>query len=1221
MSGHGSEAELEALDRGIDALEQQRAALGDAVVDTALAPLRERRRRLASRTGDRRKLVTVLFSDLVGSTPLTEAIGDEAMREVMRRYFGLWREVIETHGGQVEKFIGDAVVGVFGMERAREDDPHRAVRAAVAVRPALERLSRDVLVQHGHPLRTRVGIDTGEVVLGRFDELGDGDLVVVGGTVNRAARLQTAAPPDGILLSAATARHVRGSFGLREHGELDLRGLDRPVRTFLVHSAAEEGFWSTARGLEGISTRTVGRDLELQLLTRLFEDVLEERSSTVVTVLGDAGIGKSRLLADLESWLAGLSEPVWLLRGRADAVGDRAPHALLRSAFAERFAIRDTDTPAEVLSRWHEGMAAMGAGTVPGAEDLLGWLGFTVPSGAAPPEPATLQRRAWAAFDAAVRAMSVEAPVVLLLEDVHWADRPVLDLLVDLQAAPRPVPLLVVATSRPTLLEDHPHWGEGLPGQRTIRLQPLSRRETGMLVTEVLQRADAVPDWVRELAVEAAEGNPFFVEEIIAWLVDTGSIRTGPGSWTVLPEQVSTAAAPGTLRALLEARLDVLTPSERDLVDRASVIGRVFWDTAIEHLAPDRPAPTRETYEALRRREVVHRRPSSAFAQAEEFAFRHALLRDVAYDCLLTPERQRYHARAADWVREMAAASGRPDEHAASVAHHLLQAGQDDAAAGWLLRAARHAARTYANNEALGLLTRAVEVTRDEELLFEVLLEQESLLDRTGLREEQRGVLDRLDGVAGEDPGRRARVLLARGRWAFFHAEYADAARVAEEAARMAREAGLGEEEVEASVMRGRALAFAGEHAAARRQLETTLPMARDGGTPRLVGETLRLLGVVATNLHEEKVAVELLERSAEAFEDAGDDEGLALVSGQLGVVLMLGGRMAEARRHLERALAVFTASGHLLRQGTILGNITSIALDTGSLDEGLALARRSLELGETVDDVEGVVSSLLRLGEVERLTGSPGEARAHLVRAVDLGRQHGLHYFVAHALCSLSALALDQDDPAQALGSAREARVAAELSEVPVALAQSAAALGLAALAVGDAPVAVAALADAGERTRALGLRLETVEAQAMLAEAQLLAGRPDLAGSLARRALVAMGPDGPTPFGELHPGRGVVACHRVLSALQDPWAGYVGAVAGRVLARRSSMVSDAAVRERFLSGADCRALAAVASQCRLACDPAEEGDEAGEGDGPSHSEESVAAAGGPPPRGGSLR
>lgn len=1173
--------ELDALDRGIAALEQQRETLGDAVVDAALRPLLTRRHRLTVQPGDRRKLVTVLFGDVVGSTPLTAALGDEAMRELMGRYFALWRQAIEAHDGQVQKFIGDAVVGVFGMDRAREDDPHRAVRAAVSVRPALARLATEVGGEHGQALKTRVGIDTGEVVLGRFDERGDGDLVVVGATMNRAARLQTAAPPDAILLSAATARHVRGSFGLQEHGELDLRGLDRPVRTFLVHSAAESGFWSTARGLEGVSTRTVGREVELQQLTKLFEDTVEEHTSTVVTVVGDAGIGKSRLLADFEAWLAGLPEPAWLLRGRADPTAEGVPRGVLRSAFAERFSIQDTDTPPEVLAKWREGMAAMAAGSVGGAEELMAWVGFTTPAtpgGTSPSvDPATLQRRAWASLDAAVRAMCEEAPVVLLLEDLHWADRPVLDLLMDLQSSPRPVPLLVVATTRPTLLEQHPHWGEGLPGHRDVRLQPLSRRETGLLVTEVLQRVEAVPDWVRALAVDAAEGNPFFVEEVIAWLVDTGTIRPGPQHWTVLPSPVTTAV-PGTLRALLEARLDALPRPERALVDRASVIGRVFWDAAVDHLAAEESAPPAGAYDALRLREVVHQRPSSAFAQAREFAFRHALLRDVSYDCLLTPERRRYHARAADWLLETASLSGRLDEHAGTVAHHLLAAGQDDVAAPWLLSAARHAARTYANDEALDLLTRAARATRDGDLLFEVLLEKERVLDRTGRREEQRVVLDALAEAAGDDPGRRARVLVARGRWLFFHAEYADAVGVSEEATRLAGAVGLREEEVEARIMSGRSLAFSGEHRQARDHLQAALDLARECGTLLQVGEALRLLGVVATNLHEQALAVGLLEQSAGHFRQVGDDEGLALVSGQLAAVLMLAGRMEEARVHCEEALAVFTASGHVVRQGIVLGNLTSIALDTGHLDEGLVTARRSLELTESVEDFEGVVSSLQRLGEAERLTGSTGAARSHLERGVRLGEEHGLHYFVCHSLTSLSALALDESRPGEALELAGRAQAAAALSGVPLALAQSALALGLARLATGDGAAAVADLGEARDRTRALGLRVETVQAEAILAEALLLAGRPEEARTVARQAVATIGPDGPEPGGEQHPGRGLLACHRVLEALDDPWADDVAATSGRFLARRAALIADATVRAGFLSIADCRALVALA-------------------------------------------
>lgn len=988
--------ELAALDRGIAALEQQREALGDAVVDTALRPMLERRRRLSGHGGDRRKLVTVLFSDLADSTPLTTALGDEVMREVMGHYFGLWRRAIEEQGGRVEKFIGDAVVGVFGMDQAHEDDPHRAVRAAIAVRPVLARLSEEVRAAHGLPLVTRVGIDTGEAVIGRFDEWGDGDLVVVGSTVNRAARLQAAAPLDGILLSAATARHVRGSFGLVEHGEVELKGIARPVRTFVVHAATESGFWSTSRGLDGVSTQTVGREVELTLLTRAFHDTVDDHTSLVVTVLGEAGIGKSRLLADLESWLAGLPDPAWLLRGRADPTTRGAPHGLLRSAFVERFGIRDTDTPVEVLAKWRAGLAKMSAQATDGADELMAWLGFspTDESAAAAADPAVVQRRAWSALEATFAAMAASAPVVLLLEDLHWADGQVLDLLLELQERPLPHPLLVVATARPSLHEQHPHWGEGLPGHRQIRLEPLSRRESTRLAQDVLKRIDDLPGWLLSQVVDAAEGNPFFVEEVIAWLIDTGTIRAGEQRWSVGPEPVGAAVVPGTLRALLEARLDVLPQGERHIVDRASVIGRIFWDAAVDHLAPEARGSA-QAYVDLRRREVVHHRPASAFAQATEFAFRHALLRDVAYDGLLGPARRRYHERAAEWLSTSAGASGRLDEHAGTIARHLLEAGQPEQAAPWLHRAGRHAARTFANDEALALLAQAADSTGDDDELFEVLLDREKVLDRTGHREEQSLVLDRLEEVAGTSEGRRARVVLARGRWHFFHAEYAEGVRLGRRAADLALTAGLVDEQLEAGLLAGRSLAFDGEHAAARVQLEQTLAQARTvGAHPRQLGEALRLLGVVATNLHEEQAAITLLEEAMGAYREAGDEEGQALVEGQLGALLILVGRAAEAKAHSEAALATFTASGHLLRQGIVLGNLTSLALETGRRDEGLVLARRTLELSRSVEDTEGVASALSRLGDVERSVGLLSEAHAHLAESVEVGELHGLGLF-----------------------------------------------------------------------------------------------------------------------------------------------------------------------------------------------------------------------------------
>ena len=368
-----------ALDAAIAALEAQRATLGDAVVEAALGPLRERRAQLILRAGgEQRKLVTVVFSDLVDFTVLSQTLDAEDVRTIVNRYFQRWHTVIEAQGGVVEKFIGDAVMAVFGLYQAQEDDPERAVRAAVSMTGELAALNGELEDQYGLTLSMRVGVDTGEVVVSTLDERPGAEFVVVGEAVNRAARLQAAAPPGGVLISADTCRHVVGRFALERRAGLHLKGIDAPVDAFLVLAEGSRSFWPERHGVEGVATRTVGRALELRRLQDWFAEVVEERVWRTVTVVGDAGVGKSRLLFELDHWLAGLPDGVWVLRARASAANAIVPYRLLRELFANRFEISDSDPPALVADKWLAGMRTGNHEVTDHALIAAAWLGFEI---------------------------------------------------------------------------------------------------------------------------------------------------------------------------------------------------------------------------------------------------------------------------------------------------------------------------------------------------------------------------------------------------------------------------------------------------------------------------------------------------------------------------------------------------------------------------------------------------------------------------------------------------------------------------------------------------------------------------------------------------------------------------------------------------------------------------------------------------------------------------
>jgi class 3 adenylate cyclase/tetratricopeptide (TPR) repeat protein len=1180
-------SELTALEQAIAALEGQRVVLGDLVVETALAPLIEKRDRLlAASVGEQLKLVTVLFADLVDSTPLAQRLDPEDLQQVMSRYFAAVRQAVEAEGGVVEKFIGDAAMAVFGLYRSKEDDATRAVRAALAMLAALEELNVEMGASLGVHLQMRVGVDTGEMVVTGMAERESGEFLVVGETANRAARLQTAARPGTVLLSADTTRQVAGEFGLRRVPGLKLKGIDGPVDAYVVVAGDREGYWPETRGVEGVVTRTIGREQHLRSLQDAYAAVVSERARRIVTVLGEAGVGKSRLVHDIDTWLARLPSNVWVLRGRASTSTENVPNALLRSVFAERLGIRATDAPDRVRRKWREGWAQLLGSHEAGdgaPETVATWLGFTVGEegrNAVPTtDPESLRRRGAGLVLKLLDRLAERAPVVVLLEDLHWADSASMDSLEALAQAPPGGPLLVLATARPTLLEQRPTWGRSGSAHTRLQLDPLSDDDARSLVAEILQRADDVPPSLVELVVRTADGNPYYVEELVKWLVEEGVVDTSADSWRVAARAVRTVRVPTTLRGLLQARLDSLEVSERAVIGGAAVVGRVFWDQAVARLATSLAEPVRDVaLDTLSSREVVFPRPHSTFSGSREFSFRHALMRDVAYEGVLRSVRRRHHAVAAQWLEEAVAKSGRPDEHAAAVAYHHEEAGHPADAARWYLRAGQHAASTFSGDDALRLLTRARALvpTGERDLWCDVLLAQESVLDRMGRREDQRATLDELGAEDALDPARKAQVRLAEGRWLFFRGDYPAVPPVAEEAAELARLAGRPELESDALMQGGRSLAYVNEHDPARELLNRSLAIATELADHRRAGELLRLLAVVATNRGATEEGLTLLDGAREEHRQINDREGEAMVVGQRGALLMNWGRLEEARTASEEALEVFQATGHRYREGVMLTNLARIAMEQGRLDDALEGGRRALHLTEEIDDAEGVVASLQSLGDGHRLAGDHQTAREYLERGLEESRQHKLSYFTAHLFASLAAVDLADGRLDDAIGHATEAQQAAAADDVPHAHARADLLAGMVRQDVGD-PAAVGLLRAVARKHAELGIEADWLESLSVLALALEDAG--DLAAAMEVVEVILPALERSAAPGVVQPGRVLADVHRVLVHAGDSRAGDVARRAADFLRTQSAQIRDDDLRASFLAAPVNRRLAEIAA------------------------------------------
>jgi class 3 adenylate cyclase len=639
---------------------------------------------------EERKLATVLFADLVGSTELAGSQDPERTRVLLDRFYDAMAEEIERGGGTVEKFVGDAVMAAFGAPGALEDHAERALHAALAMQRRLGEL-------FGDRLALRIGVNTGAVVVGRARE---GSSFVTGDPVNVAARLEQAAAPGEILVGERTAAAVRGAFELTEPVTIEAKGKPEGVVCRRLLRALS---LMRPRGIGGLRPAFVGRDDEMGELRSTYTGVVTEEMPRIVTVVGDAGVGKTRLARELWSWLAEQSPQPIQRTGRCLSYGHGTSYWPLAEVLREHLGLLDNDPPDLVFERLGERR----------------WLGLTLGLDVGEAlHPLAARERLHDAWAELVAELVHDRPVVLLVEDLHWAENDLCDLL---ETLVRQVegPLLVLATARPEFLDRRPGWGRG-PKSSQIVLDVLGGDEAGHMLDELL--GVELPGQLRDIVVNRAEGNPFFVEELLSTLIDSGVLQRRNGTWSCgeLPEGFE---VPDTVHAVLAARIDLLPAAEKAALQAASVIGRVFWTGPVYELldaAPD--------FGVLEEREFVRRRAGSSLAGQREYVIKHALTREVAYGSLPKARRAQLHASFAGWLER---STGGSDEHAALLAHHFAEAvrpedlelawaGRDDdvqrlreKAIEWSKRAAAQAIGRYEIDDGIALLERAVELEGD----------------------------------------------------------------------------------------------------------------------------------------------------------------------------------------------------------------------------------------------------------------------------------------------------------------------------------------------------------------------------------------------------------------------------------------------------------------------------------------------------------------------------
>jgi class 3 adenylate cyclase/tetratricopeptide (TPR) repeat protein len=599
---------------------------------------------------EERKVVSVLFCDLVGFTARSEKMDPEDVRARLRPYHDRVKQELERFGGTVEKFVGDAVMGVFGAPVAHEDDAERAVRAGVAMLAAIEGLNA---AEPGLELTVRAAVNTGEAVVSLDARPERGEAFVAGDVVNTAARLQAAAPPGALVVSEPTYRLTRESVEYEPLPAITAKGKEEPIQLWRACAFVDRARAQTPR------TPFIGRADELAVLERTLARTLSELAVQLVTVVGEPGAGKSRLVSEFRrSADAGANSLEWR-HGRCLPYGEGITFWALGEIVKAECGILESDSVDEARSKLRAAVDAVVDGEQ--GDWLRARLGPLVGIGAS---GAVADRRelftAWRSF---LEALALRAPRVLVFEDMHWAGDPLLDFVEHLVDHATDVPLLVLCTTRPELYEIRPGWGGGKRNSTTIALPPLAPDETARLVSAILARS-ILPLETQSAVIERAGGNPLFAEEFARMVADR---QTGNGD-----EAATDVSVPETVQALIAARLDTLPPERKALLHDAAVLGKVFWAEGVSAMGGRDPEEVDDALHELARKELIRSVRNSSVEGQREYAFWHVLVRDVAYAQIPRAERVRKHQAAAEWIEQIA--GDRVADHAEFLAHHYREA-------------------------------------------------------------------------------------------------------------------------------------------------------------------------------------------------------------------------------------------------------------------------------------------------------------------------------------------------------------------------------------------------------------------------------------------------------------------------------------------------------------------------------------------------------------------
>jgi class 3 adenylate cyclase/tetratricopeptide (TPR) repeat protein len=1059
---------------------------------------------------EERKVVTVLFADLAGFTGKAERLDPEDVRAMLSPYYARLRERLEAFGGTVEKFIGDAVVGLFGAPVAHEDDPERAVRAALAIRDAVGELNEgDTELD----LHVRIGVNTGEALVALSARPIEGEGMASGDVVNTAARLQAAAPIDGILVGEVTYRSTAGVIEYREADPVTAKGKVEPVAVWQPLQARARLGVDVVRQAH---TALIGRERELEVLAGALARAREERSPQLVTLVGEPGIGKSRLVAELLQIVERDPDLIFWRQGRSLPYGEGVSFWALGEMVKGQAGILETDRDEDAEAKLHAAVGELlteeedAAWVERHLRPLVGLAGEQLRD--------DRQAEAFAAWRRFLEALAERSPTVLVFEDLHWADDGLLDFIDHLVEWAGGVPLLVICTARPELLARRAGWGGGKPNAVTLSLSPLSGEETARLLSHLLERA-VLPAEVHSALLSRAGGNPLYAEEFARMAAERDLLSR--------PEALP---LPESVQGIIAARLDGLSGEEKALLQDASVIGKVFWLGGVSSVGGMDRHAAEEVLHKLERRQFVRRDRRSSVAGETEYAFWHLLVGDVAYGQIPRARRAEKHRLAAEWTAALAA--DRVEDRAEMLAHHYRAALKFSRAAGqdvtvlkaparqalfaageraMALNAFGAAERFYADAVALAdtadperphLLFRhgralwlhtesgqevlaeardglmsigAVEPAAEAEIMIGDLLWHEARRDAAFERfDRARELIESLPTSAS-----KAWVVAHVSRFQMLAGRNEEAIALGREALEMAEALGLANLRATCLNNIGVARVAAGDRDGLR-EIEASIAIAEQVSSPWDEARGYLNLASVVGYLGDLRRCRELHERATEISRRHGLETGIRFLRAELSLDLYHAGEWEEALKMADEFIAeVEVGSAHYMESACRFVRAW-IRLARGRVDEALTDGARAVEVARDAKDPQALHPTLGEYARLLLLAGRPVDAERFADEVLELAAAEKDQLVRSQWIVPVAFVLAESGRPDEALAEADKTPLATPWADAARAVAQ------------GDLPEAADVMAQIGARSdeayaRLLGAERLMAEGREQDAQVQL--------------------------------------------------------------------------------------------------------------------------------------